>query len=124
MASPTIELKESNYAASEQGHALVSRPLRAPELQRADRLPPKNRVTDGSGCYLTPGLLNAQSHATMMQLGSVAQDIIVEYLFNKHICMYEKNLTPHDSYACTLLGEAECAQRLTRPATAQPLHTR
>jgi 5-methylthioadenosine/S-adenosylhomocysteine deaminase len=96
-----------------------------PRVQQVGHnLPPKNRVTDGSGCYLTPGLLNAQSHATMMQLGSVAQDIIVEYLFNKHICMYEKNLTPHDSYACTLLGEAECAQRLTRPATAQPLHTR
>ncbi|MBM4430208.1 MAG: amidohydrolase family protein, partial [Chloroflexi bacterium] len=70
-------------------------------------LPASGEVIDGTACYLLPGLVNAHSHTAMTLLRGVAEDVAVEDWFNKHVWMYEKNLTPHDVYIGTLLGAAE-----------------
>ncbi len=70
-------------------------------------LPVSDKAIDGSGCYLTPGLVSTHAHTAMTLFRGVAEDTNIDDWFNKHIWMYEKNLTPEDVYLGTLLGAAE-----------------
>ena len=64
-------------------------------------------VIDGSKFYLTPGITNCHAHVAMTLLRGSAEDTTTFDWFNKHIWVYEKNLTPEGVYIGTLLGVAE-----------------
>ncbi|MBN2050347.1 MAG: amidohydrolase [Spirochaetales bacterium] len=60
-----------------------------------------------AGMYALPGLVNTHAHTAMTLLKGSAEDLSPSDWFNRHIWMYEKNLTPHDVFVGTLLGAAE-----------------
>jgi len=62
---------------------------------------------DGSRFYLIPGMVNTHAHTAMTLLRGAAEDVNINDWFNKHIWIYEKNLTPEDVYIGTLIGSAE-----------------
>jgi len=90
-------------------------------------------VIDGTGCYLTPGLVNTHAHTAMTLLRGSAEDVRPADWFNRYIWMYEKNLTPEDVYTGTLLGAAsnsslslfeaskEAAERIIRRDDGAPM---
>jgi len=67
----------------------------------------EGEVIDGSKFYLTPGVTNCHAHVAMTLLRGSAEDTTTLDWFNKHIWIYEKNLTPEGVYIGTLLGVAE-----------------
>ncbi|HEB11731.1 MAG TPA: hypothetical protein ENI06_11020 [Spirochaetales bacterium] len=77
------------------------------ELCETEQLYSGHDVINGRGLYLIPGLVNAHAHTGMTLLRGAAEDVKVEDWFNKHIWIYEQNLTPDDVYFGTLLGAAE-----------------
>ncbi len=56
---------------------------------------------------VTTGFTNAHSHTAMTLLRGAAEDVNSFDWFNKHIWIYEKNLTPDYVYYGTLLGATE-----------------
>ena len=65
------------------------------------------KIIDGTGKYIIPGLINAHAHTAMTLLRGVAEDVNVDDWFNKHVWIYEQSLTPDDVYIGTLIGAAE-----------------
>ncbi len=68
---------------------------------------PINYTLDCTDKIVIPGLTNAHSHTAMTLLRGAAEDVNSVDWFNKHIWIYEKNLTPEYVYYGTLLGAAE-----------------
>ncbi len=64
-------------------------------------------IIDADGAYLIPGLVNLHAHTAMAPLRGTAEDVTPEDWFNKHVWIFEKNLTPQDVYWGTLLGALE-----------------
>lgn len=66
-----------------------------------------DRVVDGEGCLLVPGLVNAHTHLAMTLFRGLAPDQSLDRWLRDHIWPREKKLTPKDVYWGTLLGLAE-----------------
>ncbi len=64
-------------------------------------------IIDADGAYLIPGLVNLHAHTAMAPLRGTAEDVTPEDWFNRHVWIFEKNLTPQDVYWGTLLGALE-----------------
>ncbi len=65
------------------------------------------KIIDGTGKYIIPGLINAHAHTAMTLLRGVAEDVSVDDWFNKYVWIYEQGLVPDDVYTGTLIGAAE-----------------
>ncbi|GEM_PF-351230 len=65
------------------------------------------RVIEGSGKIVIPGMTNAHSHTAMTLLRGSSEDVNSFDWFNKHIWIYEQNLKPEFVYTGSLIGAAE-----------------
>lgn len=66
-----------------------------------------DRVIDGEGCLLVPGLVNAHTHLAMTLFRGLAPDVSLDRWLREHIWPREKRLTAKDVYWGSLLGLAE-----------------
>lgn len=66
-----------------------------------------DRVVNGEGCLLVPGLVNAHTHLAMTLFRGVAHDLPLERWLNEEIWPRERKLTAKDVYWGSLLGLAE-----------------
>jgi 5-methylthioadenosine/S-adenosylhomocysteine deaminase len=68
--------------------------------------PAKERI-DARGLVAMPGLINCHTHAAMVTLRGVAEDVLTEAWFNDYIWPIESNLTPDDVRLGASLAIAE-----------------
>ena len=61
----------------------------------------------GTGCILTPGLVNLHTHSPMTIFRGIAEDVDADTWFNRDIWPYESVLTPDDIRAGAKLAVAE-----------------
>ncbi len=66
-----------------------------------------DRVVDGEGCLLVPGLVNAHTHLAMTLVRGVSPDLPLGRWLEEEIWPRERKLTGKDVYWGTLLGAAE-----------------
>ncbi len=66
-----------------------------------------DRVVNGEGCLLVPGLVNAHTHLAMTLFRGLAPDLSLERWLGEEIWPREKKLTAKDVYWGSLLGLAE-----------------
>ncbi|MFQ6117706.1 MAG: amidohydrolase family protein, partial [Candidatus Bipolaricaulia bacterium] len=74
-----------------------------------DELPPRDydRVIDGEGRVVIPGLVNAHTHAAMTLLRGYADDLPLMRWLGEGIWKAERKLTPEDVYWASLLAAIE-----------------
>lgn len=75
--------------------------------QIGKNLAESGELIEGKDHYLIPGMVNTHAHTAMTLLRGAAEDANIDDWFNKHIWVYEQNLSPDDVYIGTLLGAAE-----------------
>lgn len=56
----------------------------------------REEVIDGSGCIVTPGLVNLHTHSPMGLMRGLGEDLKIEDWFNQFIWRFESKLTPED----------------------------
>lgn len=66
-----------------------------------------DRVVEGEGCLLVPGLVNAHTHLAMTLFRGLAADLPLARWLEEEIWPRERKLTGKDVYWGTLLGAAE-----------------
>ena len=64
-------------------------------------------VTDCTGCYVSPGLVNLHTHSPMTVLRGLAEDVSIDDWFNARIFPYESRLTREDVRIGALLAILE-----------------
>ena len=64
-------------------------------------------VTDCTGCYVSPGLVNLHTHSPMTVLRGLAEDVSIDDWFNARIFPYESRLTRDDVRVGALLAILE-----------------
>ena len=73
-----------------------------------DELPPNAQHIDATGCLVTPGLINAHTHAAMTLFRGIADDMgLHTWLFERVAPLEARWISPQMVYWCTLLAAAE-----------------
>ncbi|MCX7750130.1 MAG: amidohydrolase [Candidatus Bipolaricaulota bacterium] len=81
-----------------------------------------DRVVEGEGGLLLPGLVNAHTHLAMTLLRNAAPDVPLDRWLTEHIWPRERRLRPQDAYWGTLLGLAEAIRSGTTAVADMYFH--